>query len=65
VVSELLIWAITQTILTPFILRWIREWQEADDHRMRPTPLLVGLVKTAVIGTLVFEWVGVVLELVL
>jgi hypothetical protein len=32
---------------------------------MRPTPLLVGMVKTVVIGSLVFEWVGVVLEVAL
>ena len=63
--TELLVWAITQTIVTPFIWRWIRDWQQADDPRMRPTPLLVGMVKTVVIGSVVFEWVGVVLGLAL
>lgn len=62
---ELLALAVSNTILVPFIWRWIRDWQQADDPRMRPTPLLVGLAKTFVIGTLVFEWVGVVLELAL
>ena len=65
VITELLVWAVTQTIMTPFIWRWIRDWQQSDDPRMRPTPLLVGMVKTVVIGSLVFEWVGVVLELAL
>ncbi len=50
-----------QTIVTPFIGRWIRDWQQADDPRMQPTQLLVGMVMTVAIGSLVFEWVGVVL----
>ena len=62
---ELLAWAITQTILTPFLWKWLRDWQNADGPRMRPTPLLLGLVKAFVIGSLIFEWVGVVLELAL
>lgn len=62
---ELLVWALTQTILTPFIWRWIRDWEQAEDPRMRPTPLLVGIIKTVVVGTLVSEWIGVVLALVL
>ena len=48
--TEWLGWAGTQTILTPFIWRWIRDWQAAKDPRMRPTPLLVGLVRSVVIG---------------
>ena len=63
--SELLAWALTQTILTPFIWRYIRDWEQAEDPRMRPTPLLVGIIKTAVVGTLIAEWVGVALELAL
>ena len=63
--TELLVWATTQTILTPFLWRWLCDWQHAVDPRMRPTPLLLGLAKAVVIGTLIFEWVGVVLELAL
>ncbi len=61
--SELLAWAITQTVLTPFIWRWLRDWQHAEDPRMRPTPLLLGMAKALVLGSLIFEWVGVALEL--
>lgn len=62
--SELLVWAITQTVLTPFLWRWLRDWQQADDPRMRPTPLLLRIAKAFVLGSLILEWVGVALELV-
>jgi len=32
---------------------------------VRPTPLLLGMVKTFVVGSLVSEWVAVVLEFTL
>ena len=63
--TELLAWAITQTILTPFIWKWLRDWQYADDPRMRPTPLLLGLAKTVVLGSLILEWVVVAIEVAL
>ena len=62
---DLLIWAITNTLLFPFIWKYLSDWEHAPDPRMRPTPLLLGLAKTAQLFLFITAWVGVVLALVL